>query len=121
MVSESLNIMVESGVSSESCMVVIIQPCLPSITPRVSLALTNIGRDVDAECCDGFFRWVLEQLGHQQVVVLHANRKLLHVCAKKKRVIFRRSSNMEKKKAVSSSGQFPTMPLIFIHWYKYHS
>lgn len=41
--------------------------------------LTGFGCEVDAESRDGVLRRVPVQLSHQQVVVLHPQRELLHV------------------------------------------
>lgn len=40
---------------------------------------TSFGGEVDAEGSDGVLSWVSVQLGHKQVVVLHPQRKLLHI------------------------------------------
>ena len=46
----------------------------------LGVLLTGGGGAVDAESGDGFLAGVLKQLRHQQVIVLHAHRELLHVC-----------------------------------------
>lgn len=42
--------------------------------------LTALWREIHAEGGDGVLRGVAVQLGHQQVVVLHAQWEFLHVC-----------------------------------------
>ena len=42
--------------------------------------LTDVGREVDGEGSNWFLAGILEQLRDQQIVILHTNRKLLHVC-----------------------------------------
>ena len=41
--------------------------------------LTGLGCEVDTECSDGVIRRVVVQLCHQQIIILHPQRKLLHV------------------------------------------
>lgn len=50
-----------------------------SSTQQYTAVLTGFGSEVDAESSDGVLGWVSVQLGHQQIVVLHPQRKLLHI------------------------------------------
>ncbi len=45
--------------------------------------LTCFGSEIDAECRDHFTGRITVQLSDQQIIVLHTQRKLLHVCQKK--------------------------------------
>ena len=49
------------------------------VTVKHLLLLTGFGSEVDAERRDGVFGRVSVQLRHQQIVVLHPQRKLLNV------------------------------------------
>lgn len=42
--------------------------------------LTDVGREVDGEGSNWFLAGILKQLRDQEIVILHTNRKLLHVC-----------------------------------------
>ena len=44
--------------------------------------LTDVGSEIDTKGCNWLFEWVLEQLGHQNVIVLHTDRKFLHICSR---------------------------------------